>query len=81
VAFSIDPTRLDVVITADGRGLGGSPGLADRPHYGLRAMRERAASIGATVDWANPADGGFRIHLTVPTTAGASPVALTTGAT
>jgi len=81
VDFSIDPTRLDVVITDDGRGLGGSPRLADRPQYGLRAMSERAASIGATVDWANPAEGGFRIHLTVPTSAAAPPVTMTTGAT
>ena len=33
------------------RDRGRRPSPADRPRYGLRAMRERADSIGATVDW------------------------------
>ena len=80
VVFSLDDGRLDVVISDDGRGIVTSPGGADRPQYGLRAMRERADSIGATVDWSNAQDGGCRVHLAVPATpAPAQPVALTQG--
>ena len=39
---------------------------ADRPRYGLRSMRERADSIGATIEWASPTDGGWRVHLALP---------------
>jgi signal transduction histidine kinase len=81
VVFSLDEGLLDVVISDDGRGIVASPSHADRPQYGLRAMRERADSIGARVDWANAADGGCRVHLTVPTvTDPMQAVALTPGA-
>ncbi len=66
VLFSLDDGQLDVVISDDGRGIVASPGHADRPQYGLRAMRERADSIGAMVEWANAAEGGCRVHLAVP---------------
>jgi len=80
VVFSVDDGRLDVVISDDGRGIQASPGLPDRPHYGLRAMRERADSVGATVDWATATDGGCRVHLAVPTaTDPGQPVAMLTG--
>lgn len=82
VLFSLDDGRLDVVITDDGRGIVASPGHADRPQYGLRAMRERAGSIGATVEWANAVDGGCRVHLTVPATPNpAQPFVQATGTT
>ena len=51
--------------------------LADRPHYGLGAMRERADSIDATVDWTNPAEGGCRVRLAV---AAGPPVPVGSGA-
>lgn len=67
VVFTVDDDRLEVVIADDGDGIGARPSPADRPHYGLRAMRERADSIGATVDWTNPSDGGCRVRLAVAT--------------
>lgn len=65
VAFAVREGCLDVVIADDGHGIGALASAADRPRYGLRAMRERADSIGATVDWTNPSDGGCRVHLVV----------------
>ena len=51
IGFAVRDGRLEVVIRDDGHGTSRTPRRADRPRYGLRAMRERAASIGATVDW------------------------------
>ncbi len=65
VVFSVHDGTLEVVITDDGHGIEAPPSAADRPRYGLRAMRERADSIGATVDWTSPPDGGYRVHLAV----------------
>jgi len=67
VAFSIVGGRLEVAIADDGHGLASPPSAADRPQYGLRAMRERAESIGATVDWSSPPGAGWRVRLTVAT--------------
>ena len=65
VTFGVDDGRLEVVIVDDGHGIAAHASLTDRPHYGLAAMRERADSIGATVDWSNPAEGGCRVRLAV----------------
>jgi signal transduction histidine kinase len=65
VAFAVRDGSLEVLIEDDGGGLGTRPAPVGRPQYGLRAMRERADSIGATVDWTNPDDGGCRVHLLV----------------
>jgi signal transduction histidine kinase len=65
VTFSIPDGRLEVVIADAGNGIRKPPPAADRPHYGIRAMRERADSIGATLVWTNPPDGGCRVRLTV----------------
>lgn len=65
VVLSVRDGRLEVVIADDGHGIGAPPSAADRPRYGIRAMRERADSIGATVDWTSPPDGGCRVHLAV----------------
>ena len=66
VVFAVPDGRLEVVIADAGHGIGQPPSAADRPHYGQRAMRERADSIGATLEWTNPPDGGCRVYLTVP---------------
>ena len=67
IDFSIRDGGLDVVVADDGHGMGLDPGAEDRPHYGIRTMRERAESVGATVEWVDPPAGGCRVHLTVPT--------------
>jgi signal transduction histidine kinase len=77
VTFSVEQDGLEVVITDGGGEIQGPASPADRPHYGLQAMRERAASIGATVDWARVPDGGFRVRVaavptvTIPVSSGA----------
>jgi len=65
VGFAVRDGRLEVVISDDGHGTDVPPAAADRPRYGLRAMRERAASIGATIDWTSPPDGGWQVSLAV----------------
>jgi signal transduction histidine kinase len=65
IGLSIRDGRLEVDIADDGHGIGEPPAAADLPRYGLRAMRERADSIGATIDWTSPPDGGCQVHLTV----------------
>ncbi len=66
VTFGISDGRLEVVIVDDGHGFGGSPAPGDLPRYGIEAMRERAESIGGTVDLTSPRGGGCRVHLAVP---------------
>lgn len=56
-----------VELVDDGRGFGSTTaGAADWPHYGLAAMRERAAAIGARISWTNGATGGGIVRLDVP---------------
>ncbi len=56
---------LTVVVADDGRGLppGGS---GDRPGYGLRAMRERAARIGGTFAVGPAPGGGTEVRVALP---------------
>jgi signal transduction histidine kinase len=63
--FALHDGRVDIRIADDGQGSSGSDGGVDRPHYGLPAMRERATSIGATVDWSSPPGGGWEVHIAV----------------
>ena len=65
VVFSVDEGRLEVAIADDGHGIGAPTSERDRPHYGIQAMRERAESIGGTVEWVNPPGGGCRVRLAV----------------
>ena len=78
IAFAVVGDRLDVVVDDDGqgihRGVGPDAAADDRPRYGLRAMRERADSVGATVEWTSPPGGGCRVHLSVAAARGAPAV-------
>ncbi len=73
VAFSVVDGRLQVVIADDGQGIDAAARPADRPRYGIEAMRERAASIGASVEWTTPPGGGCRVQLAVAVEAAAEP--------
>jgi two-component system nitrate/nitrite sensor histidine kinase NarX len=58
-----------VVVADDGRGFDparSADGSGDWPHYGMMAMRRRAAAIGATIDWISTPGEGCRVELTVP---------------
>ena len=69
-SLALDDDRLDVVdLRRRARHRGRDEPRRIVPHYGLRAMRERAEGIGAAVDWADAPNGGCRVHLSVPTTA------------
>ena len=65
ISFAAGEGTLDVVIADDGHGIAGAAAPADLPRYGIEAMRERAQSIGGTVDWTSPAAGGCRVELRV----------------
>ncbi len=85
VALAIDAGTLEVRIEDDGRGLSPGPSTSEVPHYGLRSMRERAASIGATLEVADRSTGGVSVRLTVPIagrerSSAVSPATASTGA-
>jgi two-component system, NarL family, sensor histidine kinase DesK len=58
--ITVRPT--EVVIADDGRGTAASNGTG----HGLVGLRERARSIGGTVDAGNGPDGGYRLRVSVP---------------
>ncbi|HSC01538.1 MAG TPA: ATP-binding protein, partial [Burkholderiaceae bacterium] len=66
--------RVDVVVEDDGNGLPEPPAADGGSHYGLEIMRQRAASLGGTLDVGPRAGGGTRVHLSFPTEA--KPVAV-----
>jgi signal transduction histidine kinase len=76
IRMEASAATLRLTIGDDGRGLGTAGGGApsDMPGYGLRSMRERAESIGATLDVADDPGGGVRVRLVLPLAA-AVPVA------
>ncbi len=58
---------LEVAVTDDGHGFDpASPAPGDWPHYGMQAIRDRAAAIGAAAAWSSPNGGGTAFRLTLP---------------
>lgn len=69
ISLSVERDELQVALADDGRGLDGAgQGAGDWPHYGVDAIRERAAAIGGTVRWESGAgpDAGTTVRLSVP---------------
>ncbi|MFI5254041.1 MAG: histidine kinase [Candidatus Limnocylindrales bacterium] len=67
INLAVAGDRLTVALDDDGRGFAGAaPGGDGWPHYGLDAMRERAAMIDADIEWSDRPDGGARVWLAVP---------------
>jgi signal transduction histidine kinase len=62
----IDARVLTVTVADDGRGLPPGGAMGDKPGYGLRAMRERATRIGATLQVMNQVAGGAMIRVVLP---------------
>jgi signal transduction histidine kinase len=61
------PGSLVVAVDDDGRGFDPDASASgDWPTFGLRAMRERAATLGATLEVAERPAGGTRLVLAVP---------------
>jgi signal transduction histidine kinase len=63
ITMDVIDARLAIAIEDDGRGLAASPPAPDVPHYGLRSMRERAASVGATLEVVERSAGGVRVDV------------------
>ncbi len=66
VSMAVADGRVILRIEDDGRGLAVLESPAGVPHYGLRSMRERAATIGAQLDVARGPRGGTLVTLVVP---------------
>jgi signal transduction histidine kinase len=67
LTLDVDGSTLVIRVVDDGRGfvpLESPPG--SWPRYGLEAMRERAASIGGSIEWSSGADAGAIVRLAVP---------------
>ena len=59
--------ELELLVTDDGRGLDAtSASPTDWPHYGMQAIRDRAASIGASASWSAADGSGTAFRLTLP---------------
>ena len=65
LAASIGDGVLTVSVADDGRGLP-AEGSSGRPGYGLRAMRERAARVGATFVVEGRPEGGTEVRVALP---------------
>jgi signal transduction histidine kinase len=66
VSLDANDEALVVLVQDDGRGI--EPGQEEHgewPHYGIKAMRERAAALGGTIDIIR-AEPGTRLELRVP---------------
>jgi signal transduction histidine kinase len=72
LAATVDDGVLTMDVADDGRGLPADV-TGDKPGYGLRAMRERAARIGATFQVMNQVRGGVLVRVSLPL-AGHEPV-------
>jgi signal transduction histidine kinase len=62
---------LVVEMADDGTGIRPGPAIDGWPHYGLEAMRERAAAIGGQIEWSTGAAGGGLVSLSIPRAAAA----------
>ncbi len=65
ITFKSSPAELEVTVRDDGRGFSS---LASGPnrHLGVEGMRQRAASLGGTLQITSPADGGAEVRLQIP---------------
>ncbi|OGA28230.1 MAG: hypothetical protein A3I01_01265 [Betaproteobacteria bacterium RIFCSPLOWO2_02_FULL_65_24] len=61
VRLSIEDGQVKVVVEDDGVGIGAT--VAPAHHYGLAIMRDRAATLGGTLDVSRRPEGGTRVEL------------------
>lgn len=67
IEFTRSDGRLEMTIQDDGIGISNLPrGRGERPRFGLTTMRERAESVGGSLDFESRAGGGTIARLTVP---------------
>ena len=73
IRLEVDGPRLILRVIDDGEGMpAASDHPTDWPHYGLAAMRERAAEAGGTITWSAREPHGTEVRLEIPLAA-ASP--------
>jgi signal transduction histidine kinase len=75
VSIGIRDDGPDLVITITDDGVGGTPGDAPDagwPRYGARAMLDRAAAVGAALDWTGRPGEGTTVRLRIPVSGVAS---------
>jgi PAS domain S-box-containing protein len=65
VKFQASKSGLDVVIRDDGRGFSTATKGSSR-HLGIEGMRQRAASLGGTLQTSSPGSGGAQVHVHIP---------------
>lgn len=66
VTLAFDPSLLSLTICDDGQGFAPAPQVESNGHFGIRGMRERAASINAKLSIDTAAGRGTRVCLELP---------------
>ncbi|HUB02789.1 MAG TPA: response regulator [Terriglobales bacterium] len=65
IKFQSSATNLDVIIGDDGRGFP-STNNHSSTHLGIEGMRQRATSLGGTLQIASPVGGGAEVRVKIP---------------
>lgn len=60
---------LEILVDDDGCGLPDEPPTGDEPHLGLGIVRQRAALLGAELEFGRRSEGGTRVRLSIPVAA------------
>jgi nitrate/nitrite-specific signal transduction histidine kinase len=71
LCITIRPRMVEVVVADDGRGFvvaGPHPRAGQQPHFGLSTMRERAESVGGSLEVVSAPNEGTRVVVRMPTT-------------
>jgi signal transduction histidine kinase len=71
VVLHATDARVELTVEDDGYGFDPAAQPADRPQYGMRSIRERAASIDGSAHWSSRPGNGTVFHLEVPIRAAA----------
>jgi two-component system nitrate/nitrite sensor histidine kinase NarX len=68
VVLDREGDRAVITVEDDGGGIGAAPATGDdgMPHFGLDIMRQRAKSVGGSIDVERLAAGGTRVRVTLP---------------
>lgn len=65
ITFQKSGANFDVTVRDDGRGFS-NVGNSSSRHLGIEGMRQRAATLGGTLQITNPPDGGTQVGLRIP---------------
>jgi PAS domain S-box-containing protein len=65
IRFQSTPSDTEMIIRDDGRGFSGVSDTSSR-HLGIEGMRQRAASLGGSLQISSPEEGGTQVRLQMP---------------